>query len=172
MGVNKVSMKRKILFSILVVWEVILLLHIFCAVRNWIIWLLLIGLMILIIVGTVKLYNSICDWERYIKKWDNPVLTFKEFYSMYTVMPERFTLNKFDVTYRYKDISFKTYFDYYKYKKFFERYKEQKKEMKRTEIQADLIKELQRDLAAKQEENDQWAKENLKKNVHIGQTSF
>ena len=87
-------------------------------------------------------------------------------------MPEYFTLNKFDVSYRNKDISFKTYFDYYRYKKFFERYKEQKKEMKRTEIQADLIKELQRDLAAKQEENDQWVKENIKKNVHIGQTSF
>lgn len=165
-------MKRKILFSILVVGEVILLLYIFCTVRNWIIWLLLIELMILIIIETLKLYNSIRDWERYIKKWDNPVLTFKEFYSMYTVMPENFTLNRFDITYRYKDISFKTYIDYYKYMKFFERYKEQKKEMKRTEIQANLIKELQRDLAAKQEENDQWIKENLKKNVHTGQTSF
>lgn len=165
-------MKRKILFSILIVGEVILLLYIFCEVRNWIIWLLLIGLMILIIVGTVKLYNSICDWECYIKKWDNPVLTFKEFYSIYTVMPDHFTLNEFGVSYRYKDISFKTYFDYHKYEKFFERYKEQKEEMRRTEIQANLIKELQRDLAVKQEENDQWVKENLKKNVHIGQTSF
>lgn len=165
-------MKRKILFSILVVGEVILLLYIFCAVGNWIIGTLLVGLMILIIIGTFKLYSSIHDWERYIKKWDNPVLTFKEFYSMYTVMPDRFTLNKYDISYRYKDISFKTYFDYYKYRKFFERYKERKKEMRRTEIQADLIKELQRDLAVKQEENDQWVKENLKKNVHTGQTSF
>lgn len=44
--------------------------------------------------------------------------------------------------------------------------------MRRTETQANLIKELQQDLAAKQEENDQWVKENLKKNVHIGQTNF
>lgn len=165
-------MKRKILFSILVVGEVILLLHIFCEVRNWIIWLLLVGLMVLIIIGTLKLYGSIRDWERYIRRWDYPELTFKEFYSMYTVMPEKFQLNRFDVTYRCKDISFKTYIDYYKYMKFFERYKEQKKEMKRTEIQANLIKELQQDLAAKQEENDQWVKENLKKNVHIGQTNI
>ena len=78
-------------------------------------------------------------------------------------MPEKFQLNRFDVTYRYKDISFKTYIDYYKYMKFFERYKEQKKEMKRTEIQANLIKELQRDLAAKQKENDQWVKEKTTK---------
>lgn len=55
--------------------------------------------------------------------------------------------------------------------RFFERYKEQKKEKKRTEIQTNLIKELQRDLAAKQKENDQWVKENLKEDVHIEQTS-
>ena len=132
----------------------------------------MIGIMGGIIVLTVKLRSSIRDWELHIKEWDNPELTFKEFYSLYSVMPEKFQLNRFDVTYRYKDISFKTYFDYCKYTRFFERYKEQKKEMKRTEIQADLIKELQRDLAAKQEENDQWVKENIKKNVHIGQTSF
>lgn len=166
-------MKRKILFSILFVGEAILLLRIFifCEV-NWIIWLLLIGLMILIIVGTVKLYNSICDWERYIKEWDYPELTFKEFYSLYTVMPENFRLNDLNVSYKYKSISFKTYIDYCKYRAFLQRYKKQKEEMKRTEIQADLIKTLQRDLAAKQEENDQWVKENLKKNVHTGQTSF
>lgn len=161
-------MKRKFLFSILVVGELILLLYLFCEVRNWIIWLLLIGLMILIIVGTVKLYYSIRDWERYIKEWDYPELTFKEFYSLYTVMPENFRLNDLNVSYKYKSISFKTYIDYCKYRAFLQRYKKQKEEMKRTEIQADLIKTLQRDLAAKQEENDQWVKENLKKNVHTG----
>lgn len=132
----------------------------------------LIGLMILIIVGTVKLYNSICDWERHIKNWDNPELTFKEFYSLYAVMPENFRLNEFSVDYKYKGTSFKTYIDYCKYQRFLQHYKEQKKEAKRAEVQADLIKTLQQDLAAKQEENDQWAKENLKKNVHTGQTSF
>lgn len=176
MGLNELNMKRKILFSILVVGEVILLLRIFlcrrCEVRNGIIWLLLVGLMILIIVRTLKLYSSMRDWERYIKEWDYPELTFEEFYSLYTVMPENFELNEFSVNYKYKGVSFKTYFDYCKYRKFIKHYKEQKKEMKRTEIQADLIKELQRDLAAKQEENDQWVKENIKKNVHIGQTSF
>lgn len=160
------------IINISLIIEIILLLVIFCKIKLWWLGLLMIGIMIVIIILTVKLRNSIYDWERYIKKWDNPVLTFKEFYSMYTVMPEKFQLNRFDVTYRYKDISFKTYIDYYKYMKFFERYKEQKKEMRRTEIQTDLIKELQRDLAAKQEENDQWVKENLKKNVHIEQTSF
>ena len=160
-------MNRKILFSILVVGELILLLYLFCEVRNWIIWLLLIGLMVLIIVGTVKLYYSIRDWERDIKNWDNPELTFKEFYSLYTIMPDHFTLNKFNVSYRYKDISFKTYFDYCKYRNFFKHYKEQKKEMRRTEIQADLIKELQRDLAAKQEESDEWVKKRLEKIAYI-----
>ena len=161
-------MKRKILFSILVVGEVILLLRIviFCEV-NFVIWLLLIGLMILIIVGTVKLYNSIRDWERYIKDWDNPELTFKEFYSLYTVMPENFRLNDLNVSYKYKSISFKTYIDYCKYRAFLQRYKKQKEEMKRTEIQTDLIKELQRDLAAKQEENDEWVKKRLEEITYL-----
>ena len=130
------------------------------------------GIMVGIIILTVKLRNSMRDWERYIKEWDYPELTFEEFYSLYTIMPENFGLNEFSVNYKYQDVSFKTYFDYYKYRKFIKRYKKQKEAMKRTEIQANLIKELQRDLAAKQEESDQWVKENLKKNVHIGQTSF
>lgn len=156
------------IINISLIIEIILLLVIFCEIKLGWLWILMIGMIIL----TVKVRGSIRDWELHIKKWDNPELTFKEFYSLYSVMPEKFQLNRFDVTYRYKDISFKTYIDYCKYTRFFERYKEQKKEMKRTEIQADLIKELQRDLAAKQEEDDQWVKENLKKNVHIGQTSF
>ena len=87
-------------------------------------------------------------------------------------MPENFGLNEFSVNYKYQGVSFKTYIDYCKYRKFIKRYKEQKEEMKRTETQADLIKMLQRDLAAKQEENDEWTKKEIKKNVHIGQTSF
>ena len=160
------------IINISLIIEIVLLFVVFCKIELWWLCLLMIGIMIGAIIITVKLRNSIRDWELHIKEWDNPELTFKEFYSLYSVMPEKFQLNRFDVTYRYKDISFKTYFDYCKYTRFFERYKEQKKEMKRTEIQADLIKELQRDLATKQEENDQWVKENIKKNVHIGQTSF
>ena len=162
----------KINISFIIEIVLLLIIFIFCQIKPWWLWLLIIGIMVGIIILTVKLRSSICDWKRHIKKWDDPELTFKEFYSLYSVMPEKFQLNRFDVTYRYKDISFKTYIDYYKYMKFFERYKEQKKEMERTEIQANLIKELQRDLAAKQEENDQWVKENLKKDVHIEQTNI
>lgn len=160
------------IINISLIIEIILLLVIFCKVTPWWLWFLMMGAMTGIIILTVKVRGSMRDWERYIKKWDNPVLTFKEFYSMYSVMPDHFTLNRFDVTYRYKDISFKTYFDYCKYTRFFERYKEQKEEMRRAEIQANFIKELQRDLAAKQEENDEWVKKEIKKNGHIGQTSF
>jgi hypothetical protein len=158
--------------NISLIIEIILLFVVFCKIEPWWLCLLMAGIMVGIIVLTVKLRRSIRDWEGYIKKWNDPELTFEEFYSLYSVMPEKFQLNSFDITYRHKDISFKTYFDYCKYTRFFERYKEQKTEMKRTEIQANLIKELQQDLAAKQEENDQWVGENLKKNVHIGQTSF
>lgn len=162
----------KINISLIIEIVLLLVIFIFCKIEPWWLWLLMIGIMVGTIILTVKLRSFIHDWERYIKKWNDPELTFKEFYSLYSIMPEKFQLNRFDVTYRYKDISFKTYIDYYKYMKFFEHYKEQKKEMERTEIQANLIEELQRDLAAKQEENDQWVKENLKKNVHIEQTSI
>lgn len=160
------------IINISLIIEIILLLVIFCEIKLWWLWLLMMGIMVGIIILTVKLRNSMRDWERYIKEWDYPELTFEEFYSLYTIMPENFGLNEFSVNYKYQDVSFKAYFDYYKYRKFIKRYKKQKEAMKRTEIQANLIKELQRDLAAKQEESDQWVKENLKKNVHIGQTSF
>lgn len=165
-------MKEKMLIGVFYIIEIALLLLSFFLSIPSVIKIIGIVFMIVLMILTTKINNSIIDWERYIKKWDDPELTFEEFYSLYSVMPEKFQLNSFDVTYRYKDISFKTYIDYYKYMKFFERYKEQKKEKKRTEIQAELIKELQRDLAAKQEENDQWVKENLKKDVHIEQTSI
>ena len=158
--------------NISLIIEIILLLVIFCKIKLWWLSLLMIGIMIGTIILTIKLRSSMRDWEHYIKDWKCPELTFKEFYSLYVVMPENFQLNRFDVSYKYNSISFKTYFDYCKYKKFVRHYKKQKEAMKRTEVQANLIKELQRDLAAKQEENDQWVKENLKKNVHIGQTSF
>lgn len=167
-------MRRKIFFCILYLLEFALFFFIlfYSRIKWWWLWLLLLGLITLIIIKTIRLNNSIRDWERYIKERDYPELTFKEFYSLYAVMPENFKLNDLSVSYKYKSISFKTYIDYCKYRAFLQRYKKQKEEMKRTEIQADLIKELQRDLAAKQEENDEWMKKEIKKNGHIGQTSF
>ena len=155
------------IINISLIIEIVLLFVVFWEIELGWLCLLMVGIMIGIIILTVKLRKSIRDWERHIKNWDYPELTFEEFYSLYTIMPDHFTLNKFNVSYRYKDISFKTYFDYCKYRKFIERYKKQKKEMKRTEIQADLIKELQRDLAAKQEENDQWVKKRLEKITYL-----
>ena len=147
--------------------EIVLLFVVFWEIELGWLCFLMVGIMIGIIILTVKLRKSIRDWERHIKNWDYPELTFEEFYSLYTIMPENFGLNEFSVNYKYKGVSFKTYFDYCKYRKFIKRYKEQKKEMKRTEIQADLIKELQRDLAAKQEENDQWVKKRLEKITYL-----
>lgn len=155
------------IINISLIIEIVLLFVVFWEIELGWLCLLMVGIMIGIIILTVKLRKSIRDWERHIKNWDYPELTFEEFYSLYTIMPENFGLNEFTVNYKYKGVSFKTYFDYCKYRKFIERYKKQKKEMKRTEIQADLIKELQRDLAAKQEENDQWVKKRLEKITYL-----
>lgn len=160
-------MKRKVVFCILYIIECIFLLFVLIKEMPIRIGFFLLVSIILMFIITRKLHKSVFDWERHIKNWDYPELTFEEFYSLYTIMPENFGLNEFSVNYKYKGVSFKTYFDYCKYRKFIERYKEQKEEMKRTEIQANLIKELQRDLAAKQEENDQWTKERLEKIAYI-----
>ena len=155
------------IINISLIIEIVLLFVVFCKIELLWLCLLMTGIMGGIIILTVKLRKSMRNWERHIKNWDYPELTFKEFYSLYTIMPENFGLNEFSVNYKYKGVSFKTYFDYCKYRKFIKRYKKQKKEMKRTEIQADLIKELQRDLAAKQEENDQWVKKRLEKITYL-----
>lgn len=155
------------IINISLIIEIVLLFVVFCKIEPGWLCVLIAGIMMGIIILTAKLRRSIRDWERHIKNWDYPELTFEEFYSLYTIMPENFGLNEFSVNYKYKGVSFKTYFDYCKYRKFIKRYKEQKEEMKRTEIQADLIKELQRDLAAKQEENDEWVKKRLEKIAYI-----
>lgn len=76
--------------NILLIIEIVLLLAVFCKIELWWLCLLMIGIMVGAIILTIKLRSSIHDWECYIKNWDNPELTFEEFYSLYTIMPENF----------------------------------------------------------------------------------
>ena len=161
-------MKRKITFGIIYIIEFILLLFDFIKIESVMIGLCLFFLILFIFFATFKLNSSVKDWDNYIKQQDESELTFKQFYSLWSVMPENFTLKELNVDYRYKSISFKSYIDYCRYRKFLERYKKRKKEMKKIERQTDLSKLLQRDLASKEEENIEW----VKKNVQTGQTSF
>ena len=109
------------IINISLIIEIVLLFVVFWEIELGWLCLLMVGIMIGIIVLTVKLRKSIRDWERHIKNWDYPELTFEEFYSLYTIMPENFGLNEFTVNYKYKGVSFKTYFDYCKYRKFIKR---------------------------------------------------
>lgn len=78
------------IINISLIIEIVLLLIICCKIKLWWLWFLMVGIMIGAIILTIKLRSSMRDWEHYIKDWKCPELTFKEFYSLYVVMPENF----------------------------------------------------------------------------------
>ena len=95
-----------------------------------------------------------------------PKLTFRQFITMYEVMPDRFFLNEYDVTYRDEgDVDFKTYFDFLRYKHFKNNIKKYEIKMDQLNRQAELIKALHRDLANMQKENDDFVKQKLKEHI-------
>ena len=97
-----------------------------------------------------------------------PKLTFRQFITMYEALPDRFFLNEYNVTYRDEGgVDFKTYFDFLRYKHFKNNIKKYEIKMNQLNRQAELIKALQRDLAKKQEENDDFMKQKLREQAHI-----
>ena len=98
-----------------------------------------------------------------------PKLTFRQFITMYEVMPDRFILHEYNVFYkRYEgDVDFKTYFDFLRYEHFKNNIEKHEVKMNQLNRQAELIKALQRDLAKKQEENDDFMKQKLREQAHI-----
>ena len=89
-------MKEKMLIGVFYIIEITLLLLSFFLSIPGVIKIIGIVFMIVLTILTTKINNSIKDWKRYIKKWDNPELTFEEFYSLYSIMPEKFQLNRFE----------------------------------------------------------------------------
>lgn len=116
-------------------------------------------------------YLQFGKWRATIRK-ERPKISFYQFITLYKITPEHFNLAETCLQYKNRTIDFKTFWDYCGYQVFLKYLEMKKTKTEQSKNQAWLIKNLQQDLAAKQEENDQWVKENLKKNVHIGQTSF
>lgn len=138
---------------------------------KWIIVLIFVASLVgLIICGVVLLSLSI-DWSCYNDK-ETAKLTFRQFKSIYDVIPDNFHLYSDYVTFKYKNVYFKTFFDYLRYKIFYKHKKKYRKKIESIKNQAKLIKNIQEELAREQRNNDQWVKENIKKNVHVEQTSF
>ena len=139
--------------------------------KEIIVLIFVISLVVGLIVCGVVLLSLSMDWVCYSDK-ETAKLTFHQFKSIYDVIPDNFHLYSDYVTFKYNDVYFKTFLDYLRYKIFYKHKEKYYKKINGIENQAKLIKNIQEELAREQRNNDQWVKENIKKNVHIEQTSF
>lgn len=90
-----------------------------------------------------------------------PKLSYRAFIKLYNVMPEDFTFNVYDFYYKNTLIDFKTFSDWWRYRKFYKNIEKHKTEQEQLQRQAALIAELQRGLAQEQAKADNFIKEKL-----------
>ena len=109
------------------------------------------------IIDTVVLYFY-CGWWNQVSS-TTPKLSYRAFIKLYNVMPEDFTLRKCDFYYKDTVIDFKTFPDWWRYRKFYKNIEKYKTEQEQLQRQAALISELQRGLTQQQNEIDKFVKE-------------
>ena len=120
------------------------------------IFLLAIGIWIF---NTVILYYF-CSWWGQLGS-TTPKLSYRAFIKLYNVMPDDFTLRKYDIYYKNTIIDFKTFPDYWRYRQFHENIKKLTIQQEQMQQQAALISELQRGLAQEQKKVDDFIREKL-----------
>ena len=123
---------------------------------NFYVLLLTIGIWI---VDTIVLYYF-CDWSDETGS-TTPKLSYRAFIKLYNVMPDDFTLRKYDIYYKNTIIDFKTFLDYWRYRRFYKNIVKNEKQQEQTKRQAALINELQRGLAQEQKKVDDFIREKL-----------
>jgi hypothetical protein len=109
------------------------------------IFLLTIGIWIF---NTIILYY-VSDWYGEVSP-TTPKLSYRAFIKLYDVMPEDFTLRYYDFYYKNTLIDFKTFPDWWRYRKFYRNIEKHKTEQEQLQRQTALINELQRGLAQEQ----------------------
>ena len=109
------------------------------------IFLLTIGIWIF---NTIILYY-VSDWYGEVSL-TTPKLSYRAFIKLYDVMPEDFTLRYYDFYYKNTLIDFKTFPDWWRYRKFYRNIEKHKAEQEQLQRQTALINELQRGLAQEQ----------------------
>lgn len=109
------------------------------------IFLLTIGIWIF---NTIILYY-VSDWYEEVSL-TTPKLSYRAFIKLYDVMPEDFTLRYYDFYYKNTLIDFKTFSDWWRYRKFYRNIEKHKAEQEQLQRQTALISELQRGLAQEQ----------------------
>lgn len=116
-------------------------------------------LLILMTIIFVFLIKRVSFWNNCKNRCDAE-LTYQEFDNLYDKIPEFFELRDDYVFYKYvtdnfyyktKQIGFKTYLDYCKYKIFYTQYKKMARKVNRQERQKEFMDQVQHDLAEKGE---------------------
>ena len=98
--------------------------------------------------------------------WDQlgsttPKLSYRAFIKLYNVMPDDFTLRKYDFYYKNTLIDFKTFPDWWRYRHLYKNIEKHKVEQEQLQRQAALISELQHGLTQQQNEIDKFVKEHV-----------
>ena len=114
------------------------------------------------IIDTIILYYFCSWWEQLGST--TPKLSYCAFIKLYNVMPEDFTLNEYDIYYKHILTDFKTFPDYWRYRRFYKNIKKHITQQQQMQQQAVLISELQRGLALEQAKTDIFIKEHLNGN--------
>lgn len=120
------------------------------------IFLLTIGIWIF---NTIILYY-VCDWYEEVDV-TTPKLSYRAFVKLYNVMPDDFTLRKYDFYYKNTPIDFKTFPDWWRYRHLYNNIEKHKTEQEQLQRQAALISELQHGLTQQQNEIDKFVKEHV-----------
>lgn len=126
---------------------------------SFFIFLLTIGIWI---IDTIVLYFY-CGWWNQVGS-TSPKLSYRAFIKLYNVMPDDFTFNEYDFYYKNTVTDFKTFFDWWRYRKIYKNIEKHKTEQEQLQRQAALISELQRGLAQEQAKADLFIKEHLNGN--------
>ena len=114
------------------------------------------------IIDTIILYYF-CSWWEQVSS-TTPKLSYRAFIKLYNVMPEDFTLNEYDIHYKHILTDFKTFPDWWRYRRFHKNIKKYIIQQEQLQHQAILISELQRGLAQEQAKADLFIKEHLNGN--------
>ena len=107
-----------------------------------------------------------CSWWNQVGS-TTPRLSYRAFIKLYNVMPEDFTLHEYDFHYKNTLTDFKTFSDWWRYRKIYKNIEKYKTEQEQLRRQAALIAELQRGLAQEQIKVDDFIKEKLNEQAQI-----
>lgn len=117
------------------------------------------------IIDTIVLWHF-CDWYDEVGT-TTPKLSYRAFIKLYNVMPEDFTLHEYDFHYKNTLTDFKTFSDWWRYRKIYKNIEKHKTEQEQLQRQAALIAELQRGLTQEQAKTDNFIKEKLNEQAQI-----